>query len=124
MHTRSRALAATMQIWAHELQATAVMHFIGSGPFSRAMRWWARFHVDNETRADFPEASGFKLSEHVRAAVAAPTDDCTNFAPYAAARLRSDVSHNRVPAAASQPAVLSSMCFDECVWCAAAEAGL
>ena len=62
-------------MWAYNIEVTAINHFIGSGPFARALRYWAHFHVapsaaaqcdhDEEGR---PLARGFKLSELVRLA--------------------------------------------------------
>ncbi len=59
------------QVWAHCLEATAINHFIGSGSFARALRFWARFHIAPHAAAqcehdDKGEAVGFKLSELVR----------------------------------------------------------
>jgi hypothetical protein len=67
-----------VQVWAYNIEVTAINHFIGSGPFARALRYWAHFHVapaaaarcdhDDEGR---PLARGFKLSELVRSACSA-----------------------------------------------------
>lgn len=34
------ATTCTLQVWAFGLEATAINHFIGSGPFARALRYW------------------------------------------------------------------------------------
>lgn len=60
-------------MWAYGLEATAINHFIGSGPFARALRHWAHFHV-SPAEAELCDkddqgrclARGFKLSELVR----------------------------------------------------------
>lgn len=59
-----------IKVWAFCLEATAINHFIGSGPFARALRYWAHYHIspaaaeqcekDDEGRC---MARGFKLSE-------------------------------------------------------------
>jgi hypothetical protein len=52
---------------------TAINHFIGSGPFARALRYWAHFHISPAAAALCDKddqgrclARGFKLSELVR----------------------------------------------------------
>jgi len=41
----------------------AVMHFIGSGAFSRALRYWARFNTSGAS-IHHPNANGIKLSDY------------------------------------------------------------
>lgn len=61
-----------VQVWAHAFQATAICHFIGSGSFSRALRWWARYHMPDHHARHYPGgATGWKLSDYVRFSAAA-----------------------------------------------------
>ena len=32
-------------MWAYNIEVTAINHFIGSGPFARALRYWAHYHI-------------------------------------------------------------------------------
>ncbi len=41
----------------------AILHFVGSGAFSRALRYWARFAA-TQARKHHPSANGFKLSDY------------------------------------------------------------
>ncbi|BDA51434.1 probable DNA polymerase lambda at C-terminar half [Coccomyxa sp. Obi] len=41
----------------------AILHFVGSGAFSRALRYWARFAA-SEASKHHPSANGFKLSDY------------------------------------------------------------
>jgi hypothetical protein len=62
-------------VWAYNIEVTAINHFIGSGPFARALRYWAHYHISPAAAALCDKddqgrclARGFKLSELVRGA--------------------------------------------------------
>jgi hypothetical protein len=59
-------------VWAYNIEVTAINHFIGSGPFARALRYWAHYHISPAAAALCDKddqgrclARGFKLSELV-----------------------------------------------------------
>lgn len=73
-HTTAEKVSASRcgQVWAYNIEVTAINHFIGSGPFARALRYWAHYHISPAAAAlcDKDEqgrclARGFKLSELV-----------------------------------------------------------
>lgn len=58
----------------------AIMHFTGSGAFSRALRYWARSRA-NEARRFQPSANGFKLSDYALVPIQSkePTRQASNY---------------------------------------------